>query len=165
MEKNRELSTSQQVWYRGGTIDSTLAGADVALAKTERFYSTASLLGNVVVVDLDPTANGTETRFLLDSDADDVDIDVWAVRTSDDNLILVCTLDLIAGDQDSDDSLKFADTGNISNEDGWPKKPVWKVSGADYIGRLLFDGCGYDKLVFHGYGTFDSDCVVEVAGY
>lgn len=165
-EKGRTLLTDQLKWFRLGTINATAAAADVALAKTERSFSSAILLDNVVSIEEIPESiNGIEIRCLLETNNEDVDIDIWAARKGDDNLTLVGTLDVIAGDQDSDDSLKFADTMTLSNEDGWPKKPITKISGADYIARTLFDLCGYKRVVFHGYGTFDEDCIIEISGY
>jgi len=164
-EKERALATNQFQWSRLGTIDATAAGADVALAKTERFYSTASVLDNSVAFETDSELNGIEVRFLLSTNNEDVDIDIWAARAEDDNLRRACTLDVVAGDQDSDDSKKFADTINVSNIAGWPKKPKSKVSGTDHIATLHFDFCGYKRIVFHGYGTFDEDCIIEISGY
>lgn len=164
-EKGRVLLTTQNVWTEIGTIDATAAGADVALAASERFYSTAKLLDNVVSAEVSEDINGIEIRALLSTNDHDVDFDIWAARAEDDNLTLVATVDCIAGNQDSDGSKKFADTLTLSNTDGWPKKPKTKVAGANYMARTFFDLCGYKRVLIHGYGTFDSDCIIEVSGH
>lgn len=164
-EKGRILLTTHNEWYSLGTIDSTAAEADSALGVDERLWSTASVLDNSVSIEVTEDVNGIEIRFKLSTNNEDVDIDIWAARKEDDNLRRVCTLDVIAGNQDSDDSKKFADTINVSNEDDWPKKPRSFDSNADNLAVLLFDLCGYKRVVFHGYGTFDEDCIVEVTGY
>jgi len=33
------------------------------------------------------------------------------------------------------------------------------------MATLNFDLMGYKKIAFHGYGTFDEDCIVEISGY
>lgn len=164
-EKERALVTQHLTWQNVGTIDSTAAGSDSQLAYGERFYETLIALDNGIGIEIPSGINGVEVRFKLSNNNDDVDIDVWASKREDDNLRLVCTLDVVAGNQTSDDGYKFADTINISNEDGWPQEPVGKTPAADYMAVLVFDLCGYSRLAFHGFGTFDSDCVVEVSGY
>jgi len=151
-----------------GTIDANTAEAeDNALDEAERFYSTAKLLDNVVAFEVEEGSgiNGIEIRFLFSTNSHTADIEIWAARAGDDNIRRVCTLDVVAGNQDTSDSLKIADTINVSNEDGWPKKPKSKVSGTDHIATLHFDLCGYKRILFHGYGTFDSDIIIEISGY
>lgn len=172
------LWTPSRRWSRLGTIDATAAGADVALAVAERDLITNGDLANVVWTDMDkliaPEApespiNLAEVRFLLTTNNADVDIDVWAGRWSrgtsvNCELSRVCTLDVICGQQDGDDTtLHFADTINISNNQ-WLKTVSAIVPGTDHQARLLFDLCGCNILLFHGYGTFDEDCIVEIAG-
>ncbi|GAG31314.1 unnamed protein product [marine sediment metagenome] len=166
-EKGRVLLTNQIKWFRLGTIDKTAAEAeDNALDEAERFFSTAKLLDNSVFMDEIPESiNGIEIRYLLTSDGATADLDIWAAKNGDDNLELVATVDVICGNQDTDDGKKFADTAILSNEDGWPKKPRTKVAGTDYIAVTHLDLCGRDKILVHGYGTFDEDTIIEVSGY
>jgi len=167
-EKGRVLLTNQLIWSRMGIIDANTAEAeDNALDEAERFYSTAKLLDNVVAFEVEEGSgiNGIEIRFLFSTNEHTADIDIWTAKKDDDNLELVCTTDVVCGNQDSNDGKKFADTANLSNEDGWAKKPKSKVAGTDYIVVIRFDLCGRKRVLLHGYGTFDSDCIIEISGY
>lgn len=163
-EKERALVTNQETWTRTNVIDAAKAGLDVALEVNERFYSTASVLDNTAAIEVSSAINGIEIRFLLTTNNADVDIDIWAARAKDDNITRVCTLDIICGQQQSDDGSLYADTINISNIN-WPKTPKVVEPGTDHIARLLFDLVGYKRLLFHGYNVFNSDCIVEISGY
>ncbi len=164
--KGRALLNQRLKWNRLGTIDSTVSSLDSALSVGERSYSTVSSRDNVVVAESKTGLNVLEIRFLLASDGDDADIDIWAAREDDDNLCRIATLDIIAGTQTNDDDTPkyFADEINVSNE-GWITSLVSLEPGDNHIARLLLDTCGYYRFVFHGYGTFDSDCQVEISGY
>ncbi len=162
------LETQQIPWINLGTIDATAGDADVALAVTERDFASAKLLDNVVYWKVPYGINTTEVRFILTTNNDDVDIDVWAGRIDSDDdaeMSRVCTLDVICGQQDANDSTHhYADTINITNNK-WISTVSAVVPGTDQQARLVLDLCGYDLLLFHGYGTVDADTLVEVSGY
>jgi len=163
--KNRSLSTEHLEVYNVGTIDATAADADASLLYGERFYGTLVALDNGVGIEIPNHINGAECRFKLSNNNDDAVVDVWACKKGDDNLRLVCSITLKAGNQTSSDGYKYADTGTVSKDDGWPKTPKWKVTDEDYMGVLVFDACGCNRIAFHGHTTFDSDCIVEISGY
>jgi len=163
-EKNRALVTNQFGWQSMGTITKAAVdagGGETALGILERLYSTASILDTSIVCEPDSQLNGLEVRFLSRTDGFTFDIDIWARRKNDNNLTRVCTLDVVIGNQTG----RFADTINVSNADGWPKKPKSFVSGTNHIARILFDFCGYSEILFHGYATFGGDITIEVSGY
>jgi len=158
------LTTSHLRWERIGTINGAAANADAALGVAERDYTGASVLANSVVYKLLRETNGIEVRFVLTTNNADVDIDVWAARDVDE-MARVCTLDVVCGQQDAvGDTYHYADTINITNNK-WlnPVKAV--VPGTDHQARWVFDAYGYTKILFHGYGTFDEDCIIEVTGF
>ena len=163
---NTVLQTLQIGWITAGTLDATAAEADVALAVTERDYDTNKALDNIVAWKVPYGINAAEIRFLLSTNNADVDIDVWLGRRDKDgdaSLVRAATLDVICGNGDVGDN-KAADTITISNE-AWITSMKSVVPGAEHEARLVLDLCGYDLIVFHGYGTFDEDCIVQCSGY
>ena len=158
------LETSQMPWTNIGTIDSTAAAADEALGVAERDFTSANALANTVSYLVPAETNAVEARFLLTTNDADVDIDVWVMRQGDTEMCRVCTLDVICGQQDATGSLHYADTINVTNGQ-WLSSINTAVPGTDHMARLMFDMAGYDAILFHGYGTFDEDCQVELSGY
>ena len=163
--------TLQKSWIELGTIDATTATADGALGVAERDFASASLLDNSVYFDVAKDysnrhdINKIEVRFILTTNNEDVDIDIWACRGEANEMTRVCTLDVICGQQDADDTTHhYADTCNISNNK-WITTVEKIVPGTDHQARIVFDLCGYEKILFHGYGTFDEDTIIEVSGY
>lgn len=172
------LHTPPRGWVNLGIIDATAAAADATLTVAERNFLTNKDLANVVSTTLRELyaspyqrcpINAVEVRFSLATADHDVDIDVWAGRMGPDSphnadLARVCTLDVINGTQVAESGLEYADTINISNAN-WIKTVYAVVPGAEGMARLIIDLCGCDCLLFHGYGTFDGDCTVEVSGF
>lgn len=161
------LKTFRQPWIQVGTIDATAAGSDSALGVAERDYTTNKDLDNVVCKEVPANINTLEVAFILTTNNHDVDIDVWCgrLKNKEAEMARVCTLDVICGQQDFNDSTHhYADTINISNNQ-WLKTVSAIEPGTDHMARLIFDLCGYDLVLFHGYGTFDGDCIVEISGF
>lgn len=138
----------------------------MALATTERSYALNDDLDNVVVYTADTGDNGIMVRFVLGTNNYDVDIDIWVASQDDDQLTRVCTLDVVAGQQTyyGNTGEVFADTCNITNNT-WIGGVRTFGGGTDLVIMLEFDLHGFQKVLFHGYGTFDGDTIVEVRGY
>lgn len=169
--KRTILQTEQIKFIRLGTLDSTASAADSALGVTERDFAGNKSLDNILYWKIPYGINAIEARFLLTTDNADVDIDVWLGRldgpgdNADAEMSRACTLDVICGTQDANNSTNnYADTINISNEN-WIKSIYTTIPGANHQARLWFDVAGYDLIVFHGYGTFDEDCIIELSGF
>jgi len=159
------VETAQLSWASVGTIDATAAAADSALGVAERDFTTANALANAVSYVIPQEINYIEVRFILTTNEADVDIDIWAIRSADSEMCRVCTLDVICGQQDADDDTHhYADTCTVANNK-WITTVSAIIPGTDHMARLVFDVCGYDRILFHGYGTFDEDCEIEVSGY
>lgn len=161
-------------WLNIGTIGATEAGSDGALGVTERKFQTIKSLANVVHWQLPSVVSAVRVRFILTTNNADVDIDIWTgnlerllsrYASEDCSLQRRATLDVICGNQDVQGiSKKFADTCNIINDSF--ENGVDKANpGTDHIITIHFDMKGDDLLVFHGYGTFNEDCQIEVTGY
>ncbi len=163
---SQALQTVKVPWLNLGTIDKTTAGADSALGDSERYYDSVSALANAVGFKVPFGLNAIEVLFLLDVNNRTADIDVYKVRLKSNDLIFVATLDVVAGAQVNEDGWFFADTIVLSNHaNSSLKRPVSKGRGADYIQRFAGDFEGYDRILFHGYGTFDSDVIIRLAGH
>lgn len=160
----RILETPEFGWDNLGSIESTAAEADISLADTERWIATLTGIENAVVHEVKRGQNKIEVRFLMVTENHTADIEIWGVRHGDNNLTRICTLDVICGDQNHSDGVhQFADTINISNEK-WDTD-VSVIANTDTIARLYVDVIGYDRIFFHGFGTFDGYCIVECSGY
>ena len=171
------VDTMETIWVTPlggattGTIDSTAAAADIALAVGERSFTLSKTLDNFVYAQIRQGINAVEFRFKLTTNNADVDIDIYGVRTGDDNMIKIGTLDVIAGQQTEFDStgtatgLVFADTITWSSTTLFLKTTYSAIPGVDQCARGVFDACGYEYIGFHGYGTFDEDCAVEFSGF
>ena len=172
------LGTFSIPWISLGTIDATAAAADVTLAATERNFQTNKALDNVVYFEVPKAISALKMRFLLTTDDEDVDIEVWTGKLhkgldknpdEDCNLIRRGTLDVICGQQDVFSAgvvttKHYADTATVTNdgtENGWNTANP----GTDHVIEKSFDLQGDNIVVFHGFGTFDEDCEVEVSGY
>jgi hypothetical protein len=164
-------------WRALGTLDATASAADATLAVAERFFQTVKDLDNVVWAQLDNTANGIEVRFKMTTDgANAAYIDVWAGRfgsgggpNADAELTRICTLDVECGLQDTlDGAAHFADEITLTNG-AWLKTPevINSANDTNVMARLFIpDMCGYDLLLFHGYGAgMTEDTEVEIAGW
>lgn len=162
------LQTVQIPWISLGAINATTADADDALAVSERLYGTIKALTNVLSYKVPAGINTLLSRFILGTDNHDVDIDVWLGKLNEDGeagLIRVATLDVIAGTQIAEDGVSlYADTINVSN-DNWLFGVKTAIPAAEHMGILAIDMAGFDLVVFHGYGTFDSACTVEISGF
>ncbi len=162
---SQALQTVKVPWLDIGTINKTAAESDSALIATERYYDAVSALANGVGQKVSFGINAVEFTFLLDVNDRTADIDAYAVKLNSNDLIFIATLDVVAGAQVREDGWFFADTINLSNhKNSWAQRPVDKGRGADYIRRLLFDFDGCDRVLFHGYGTFDSDVKILMTG-
>ncbi len=162
---SQALQTAKVPWLDIGTIDKTTAGADSALGDTERYYDSISALANAVGFKVPFGINAVEFAFLLDVNNRTADIDAYAVKLKSNDLIFIATLDVVAGAQVREDGWFFADTIVLSNyNNSWAQRPASKGRGADYIQRLFFDFDGCDRVLFHGYGTFDSDVKILMTG-
>ncbi len=160
------LQSAQVNWIDIGTIDKTTADADSALGNAERYYDAVSALANAVGYSVPFSLNGIEALFLLDVEDRTADIDVYAVRKLSNDLIFIATLDVVAGAQVNEDGLFFADTIVLSNHtNSWFKRLVSVGRGANYIQRFGGDFTGFDRILFHGYGTFDSDVIIRLSGH
>lgn len=161
------LKTIRQPFINLGIINATAAGNDVTLAYTERDFTTNEDLPNVVWKEVPLGLSLVEVRFLGTTNSHTYDVDVWLGRLNNNKaeMTRAVTLDLVCGQQTTDNgSLLYIDTINFSNEN-WIKALVDAGTGTDVQARFVFDLCGYDLLLFHGYGTFQSDLVVELSGY
>jgi hypothetical protein len=159
------LSSAHLPWLPIGTIDATAGDADDTLGVAERDFASAAALDNSVYVETLPGMNALEVRFVLTTNDEDVDIDVWACRGINE-MRRVCTLDVICGLQNYTNATNhFAQTINISNET-W-RGGVSAISDDDDTMALFYidDTLGYNRFLFHGWDTFDEDCIVEVSGY
>ncbi len=164
-DNERNLGTSRLPWYLIGTIDATAAGADSTLGVAERDFITTNALVNAVSIAPPTSMNALEVRFALTTNDADVDIEIWACR-GENEMKRIITLDVICGQQDyTDTTHHFAQTINLSNEK-W-HSGITAISDDDDTMALLLikDTHGYDRFLFHGFGTFDEDCIVEVSGY
>lgn len=164
-DNERNLGTIRVPWLTIGTIDSTAAAADSTLGVAERDFATTDALANAVTALVSPSMNALEVRFVLTTNDADVDIEIWACRGANEMKRIV-TLDVICGQQDyTDTTHHFAQTINLSNEK-W-HSDITAISDDDDTMALLLitDTHGYDRFIFHGFGTFDEDCIVEVSGY
>jgi len=172
--QNVILHTLQLPWISKGTIDATAAAADSALGTTERTFQFIKSLDNAVYWLVPYGINSLLARFLLSTNLADVDIDVWVGRIASDprldvdadvELQRLCTLDVVCGQQANVGATKlFADTINVSNDVS--DHGVYVASpGDDHVAIMKVDLGGVNLIVFHGYGTFDEDCEVQVSGY
>jgi hypothetical protein len=165
------LKTIRQPWIRVGTIDATASAADVTLAVTERDFTTNKDLDNVVWKEVPTGLSIVECRFIGATNNHTYDVDVWVGRLDQGraDMTRVATLDVVCGQEvanvahSTQNAGLYADTCTVSNE-LWIKSLV-TVEGTDIMGRLIFDMCGYDLILFHGFGTFASDLIVELSGY
>ena len=159
------LQTVKVPWLSIGTIDKTAAGSDSALGNSERYYDSVSALANAVGFKVPFGINAVEFAFLLDVNGRTADVDVYAVKLGSNDLIFIATLDVVAGAQVREDGWFFADTIVLSNhENSWAQRPASKGRGANYIQRLFFDFDGCDRVLLHGYGTFDSNVKILMTG-
>jgi hypothetical protein len=177
MHTNVRIQTVQVHWLSLGTIDATAAGNDSALGVTERTFQSVKDLDNVVWWKASPGMNAMIARFLLATNDADVDIDVWVGRmngdpykdsTLDVGLQRLCTLDVICGQQTDVVATKlYADTINVSNDVA--RHEIFSSSMTssieDHMANMAVDLGGVNIVVFHGYGTFDEDCEVQISGY
>lgn len=173
MPEIKFLGSKKIPWFSLGTIDATAAAADVTLAATERNYQTNKDLANVVALYVPPAISAIKARFLITTNDHDVDIEIWQGKlanmpdqhpTEDCDLQRKATLDVICGQQDVYGTTKhYADTINVTNdatEDGID----YSNPGADQMATIHWDLKGDNLVLFHGFGTFDGDCEVEVTG-
>ena len=160
-------------WTSIGTLDATASAADAALADTERFFQTVKDLDNAVYFIIPASIANLLVRFILTTENADVDIDVWVGALAEDpsqnsaidcDLRRLATYDVICGDQDSyDGTHQYADTATEANDlsiSGCTTK-----TATDHMAIVHIPVEGFNVIVFHGYGTFDEDCEIELAGY
>jgi len=170
------MCTRQNEWTRVGTVASATANGDSALSVTERSWSTSILLTNCVTFISSEGINGIEVRFLMPTNNQTADLEIFAVRAGevegplvDNNLTRITDLDLTCGLQaeinasDAVTGKLYVDT--IAATNTWSNSVTVVDSAADRIARIKFDLCGYRGILFHGYGTFQADCIVEIAGF
>ena len=170
----RMSGTIQHAWITIGTIDASAAGSDSALTVTERNLQTNKALANFVYYIVPKKVSAIQVRFLTTINNDDVDIDLWqgvtkkpfANNPSEDcSLQRKATFDVIIGNQDSQEVTgKFADTINIT-VDAVENGIDYNNPGTDHMATIHWDLKGDNIICFHGYGTFDRDCIVQVKGY
>ena len=167
------LGTIQMEWLSIGTIDATAAGADSALGATERTVQDIKDLDNVVYYEVPKHISVLRARFLLATNNADVDIDIYEGRmkkklsedsSGDSALRRVVTLDVVAGQQTHTTTTKlFADTATEAND--VTMKGLTTKTQTDHMAIVEWDLCGANIVMFHGFGTFDEDCEIEVCGY
>ena len=168
------LGTFSIPWFSIGTIDATAAAADITLAVTERNFQSVKALDNVAYFFVPPAISALQMRFLLTTDDADVDIEIWTGKlvrnlsqnpNEDCDLQRMGTLDVICGTQDVYGTTKhYADTAIVTNdaaEGGFNTS----LPAANHMITKSFDLKGANIVVFHGFGTFDEDCEIEVSGY
>jgi len=161
-------------WFSLGTIVQATAHGDATLGVAERNFQTNKDLTNVLYLFVPPAISAIKVRFLMTTSDEDVDIEIWQgklvqdpskLSTVDCDLQRKATLDVICGTQDVYGTTKhFADTINITNdvtEDGIDKS----IPAAEHMATLHWDLKGDNLVVFHGFGTFDEACEIEVTGY
>jgi len=161
-------------WVRLGTIDATAAEADEALGVTERTLQQVKDLDNILWWLFPKAFSAVEIRFKLTTSDETADIDLYTGEVNKDpsldatvdcDLQRKATLDVVCGQQKAYDSaLLYADTIEVSNDASGSTLMEMKP-GTDHMAIIALDMRGSNLLVFHGYGTFDEDCVVEVKGY
>lgn len=171
--------TIQAIWSSIGIIAQATADADVTLGVTERKLQTNIDLTNFLTYRVPKRVSALKVRFLIATDNHDVDIEIWEGTVSrplsglvseDCSLKRIATLDVIAGTQDVEGSttLHFADTINISNdktENGIDGGSDGAGNDANQMATIHWDLKGENVICFHGFGTFDGACTVEVKGY
>ena len=168
------LGSKKIPWWSAGILDATASAADVTLAVTERNFQSVVDLDNAVVLFIPPAISAIKARFLITTDDHDVDIEIWQGKLAkppdthpdgDCDLQRKATLDVICGTQDVYGTTKhFADTINVANdatEDGID----YSLPAAEHMATIHWDLKGDNLVVFHGFGTFDGDCEIEVTGY
>ena len=173
----------QMHWISLGTLDATASAADSALGVAERnfqsLFPSLAAIDNALYYYIPRPLSAIEVRFELTTNNADVDIDIWKgwlardpARhiTEDCDLKRLVTLDVICGQQDVYGTTRhFADTINISNDSTYGGIAKSGNAGdgytADHMATIQFDLNEANLIVFHGYGTFDEDCVVDVRGY
>lgn len=161
-------------WFSLGTINKTAAHGDATLGVAERNFQTNKALTNVLYLFVPPAISAIKVRFLLTTSNEDVDIEIWQGKLGKDpnlkpdedcDLQRKATLDVICGTQDVYGTTKhYADTINITNdvtEDGIDKS----IPAAEHMATIHWDLKGDNLVLFHGYGTFDEACEIEVTGY
>jgi len=167
------LQSLQLHWLSIGTIGATAAAADEALGVSERTFQSVKDLNNAVCWLMPYGINAIIARFLLSTDNADVDIDVWTGRIKSDpradsladvDLQRLCVLDVVCGQQVSSEGGRLADTIGVSHDVS--KGGVYVAApGDNHMAVMAVDLGGANVVVFHGYGTFDEDCEVQVSGY
>jgi len=168
------LGSKKIPWWSAGTIGATAAAADVTLAVAERNFQTNKDLDNVVALFVPPAISAIKVRFLLVTADWDVGIEIWQGKLGNDPSIVPtidcdmqrkATLDVICGTQDVYGTTKhYADTINVTNdatEDGID----YSLPAAEHMATIHWDLKGDNLVLFHGFGTFDGDCEIEVTGY
>jgi hypothetical protein len=149
-----------------GYLDATASAADSALGVTERnIGATNAALANICIYTVPSGCNALMVRFIsLTADAD-FDVDVYLSTNDSLNLVKIGTLDIITGTQDVyGTSNNFADTCNVSASALCTMTST--VSAAEGCVVLeVGDLKGFDRVVFHGYGTFDENLIIQVKGY
>ena len=167
-------------WWMQGTILATPAEADAVLAVTERTFQDVKALTNVVYYIVAPGISALDVRFSLLADDDTADIDIWEGALNkfpgsraeandptsvDCELQRIATLDVVASTHQGVIATDlFADTINVSN--GVSLTGIGtKIPGANQMAAMGFALNGANVIVFHGYGTFDSNCKIWLKGY
>jgi len=168
------LGTRSIPWFSIGTIDATAAEADAnTLDVDERNFQSVKDLANVVWFYVPPGISVLDVRFLLTTNSADVDIEIWTGKLGknpnlkpdeDCDLQRKATLDVICGAQDVHGTSKhYADTAAATND--LTMKAIVTKTAADHMAILEWDLTGENIVIFHGFGTFDEACEVEVTGY
>lgn len=145
-------STWEQIseWKEIGAI----AASQTTPAATARDAATVEALSNKILYIVPNGASGLEFRFRSNADNNDTIILDFLMARDDpreavaghDHYNRVATATLTVGQQTADTGYAFVDTVVVSNE--YFNQEIKAVSPTgDYVGRLLVNPCGYNRLV------------------
>jgi hypothetical protein len=171
---NGATLTRQIQWTSIGSLLSSKCGSKSAFGVTERSLTAAKALvasGECIFFNVLPAMNNMEFRIIGATNDADVDIEILASRYGDDNLVMIGALDVIIGTQTEFDENGvltgglFADQIAPASGDLWVKTIFEVDPGSNCMSRLALDACGYPNLILHGYGTFDENVEVQIAGF
>lgn len=147
------METTKQASYY--TLRSAVSSADTDLTASERTwtYFAANLhesLGTNLSKEIPATANSVQIIFdFATANTDTATFVLYACKDKG-PIEYVCTGNLIAGDQETDDATTryYCDTiGDTSWTDKWIKTIGLSDSGNNRIARINFDACGYKHII------------------
>ena len=162
-------------WTSIGTLDETASHGDASLTVGERDFLSIKDLDNCVWFIVPACIANLLARlvFVAGTDDDTADIAIWVGTllkapdkdaTADCVIRRIATYDVIAGTAQGIVATElFADTATEANDvsiSGCTTKTV-----ANEMAVVHIPVEGFNLICFHGFGTFECDVRVELAGY